>query len=146
MIMTGGTLDLNNDPKNEVVRVPDGFGLIINNGSSVQAGLNVIMDGLDHTFSGVIADGNNGVLIGDNSGQGPGYQIGIVSISGTSSQLGRLPATTPTRDQPALTATRLSSWPATTASASPRPTVLPARCVFKVVPLLISMAVIRPLR
>ncbi|MBP9901258.1 MAG: hypothetical protein KBH45_07355 [Verrucomicrobia bacterium] len=83
MIMTGGTLDLNNDPKNEVVRVPDGFGLIINNGSSVQAGLNVIMDGLDHTFSGVIADGNNGVLIGDNSGQGPGYQIGIVSISGT---------------------------------------------------------------
>jgi autotransporter-associated beta strand protein len=83
MTMTGGTLDLNNDPKNEVVRVPDGFGLIVNNGSSVQAGLNVIMDGLDHTFSGVIADGNNGVLIGDNSGQGPGYQIGIVSISGT---------------------------------------------------------------
>ncbi len=88
MIMTGGTLDLNNDPKNEVVRVPDGFGLIINNGSSVQAGLNVIMDGANHTFSGVIADGNNGVLIGDNFGsgatpQGPGYQIGIVSISGT---------------------------------------------------------------
>ncbi len=88
MIMTGGTLDLNNDPKNEVVRVPDGSGLIINKGSSVQAGLNVIMDGLNHTFSGVIADGNNGVLTGDNfaSGatpQGPGYQIGIVSISGT---------------------------------------------------------------
>jgi autotransporter-associated beta strand protein len=83
MIMTGGTLDLNNDPKNQRVRCPDGFGLIINNGSSVQAGLNVIMDGLDHTFSGVIADGNNGALIGDNSGQGPGYQIGIVSISGT---------------------------------------------------------------
>jgi autotransporter-associated beta strand protein len=88
MIMTGGTLDLNNDPKNEVVRVPDGFGLIINRGSSVQAGLNVIMDGLNHTFSGLIADGNNGVLTGDNFGagatpQGPGYQIGIVSISGT---------------------------------------------------------------
>lgn len=88
MIMTGGTLDLNNDPKNEVVRVPDGIGLIVNNGSSVQAGLNVIMDGLNHTFSGVIADGNNGVLTGDNyadgaTPQGPGYQIGIVSISGT---------------------------------------------------------------
>lgn len=88
MIMTGGTLDLNNDPKNEVIRAPDGFGLIVNQGSSVQAGLNVIMDGQNHTFSGVIADGNNGVLTGDNfaSGatpQGPGYQIGIVSISGT---------------------------------------------------------------
>ncbi len=88
MIMTGGTLDLNNDPKNEVVRVPDGFGLIVNNGSSVQAGLNVIMDGLNHTYSGVINDGNNGVLFGDNfaggaTPQGPGYQIGIVSISGT---------------------------------------------------------------
>lgn len=88
MIMTGGTVDLNNDPKNEVIRVPDGFGLIVNNGSSVQAGLNVIMDGLDHTFSGVIADGNNGVLAGDNfaagaTPQGPGYQIGIVSIAGT---------------------------------------------------------------
>jgi autotransporter-associated beta strand protein len=88
MVMTGGTLDLNNDPKNEVIRVPEGFGLIVNNGSSVQAGLNVIMDGLDHTFSGVIADGNNGVLTGDNfangaTPQGPGYQIGIVSISGT---------------------------------------------------------------
>lgn len=88
MVMTGGTLDLNNDPKNEVVRAPEGFGLIVNNGSSVQAGLNVIMDGQDHTFSGVIADGNNGVLVGDNFGngatpQGPGYQLGIVSISGT---------------------------------------------------------------
>jgi autotransporter-associated beta strand protein len=81
--MTGGTFDLNNDPKNQTIPVPDGAGLIINNGSSVQSGLNVVMDGLDHTFSGVIADGNNGVLIGDNSGQGPGYQIGIVSISGT---------------------------------------------------------------
>jgi len=80
--MTGGTFDLNNDPKNQTVPVPEGTGLIINNGSSVQSGLNVHMDGLDHTFSGVIADGNNGALIGDNSGQGPGYQIGIVSISG----------------------------------------------------------------
>ncbi len=88
LVMTGGTLDLNNDPKNQRERCPDGFGLIINNGSSVQAGLNVIMDGLNHTFSGVIADGNGGVLHGDNfSGgatpQGPGYQIGIISISGT---------------------------------------------------------------
>ena len=37
----------------------------------------------------MIADGNNGALIGDNfaagaTPQGPGYQIGIVSISGTS--------------------------------------------------------------
>ena len=81
--MTGGTFDLNNDPKNQNLPVPDGTGLIINTGSSVQSGLNVIMDGLDHTYSGLINDGNNGVLIGDNSGQGPGYQIGIVSISGT---------------------------------------------------------------
>jgi autotransporter-associated beta strand protein len=81
--MTGGTFDLYNDPKNQVIPVPEGTGLIINTGPDVQAGVEVIADGLDHEFSGVIADGNNGVLIGDNSGQGPGYQIGIISFAGS---------------------------------------------------------------
>src|ERR1035438_5356318 len=80
--MTGGTFDMYNDPKNQLVPVPDGSGLIINTGPDVQAGVEVIADGLNHEFSGVIADGNNGVLIGDNSGQGPGYQIGIVTFAG----------------------------------------------------------------
>lgn len=83
MHMTGGTFDLNNDPKKQNIPVPEGTGLIINSGSTVQSGLNVVMDGQDHTFSGIIADGNNGAIFGDNSAQGPGYQIGIVSISGT---------------------------------------------------------------
>lgn len=81
--MTGGTFDLYNDPKNQVIPIPEGTGLIINTGPDVQAGVEVIADGLDHTFSGVIADGNGGVLIGDNSGQGPGYQIGIISFAGS---------------------------------------------------------------
>lgn len=87
MIMTGGTLDLNNDSRSggEPVRIPDGFGLIINNGSAVQSALNVVTDGGNHTFSGVIADGNNGALTGDNfaagsTPQGPGYQIGVINI------------------------------------------------------------------
>ncbi len=92
LVMTGGTLDYNNDFRSdsEVIPVPDGFGLIINNGSAAQCAVNVIMDGLDHTYSGLINDGNNGVLTGNNFGagltpQGPGYQIGIVSISSIAS-------------------------------------------------------------
>jgi autotransporter-associated beta strand protein len=81
--MTGGTLDLYNDPKGQRITVPDGTGLIINNGPNVQSGLQLVADGLNHAFSGVIADGNNGVLVGDNSGQGPGYQIGIVTFAGS---------------------------------------------------------------
>ncbi len=84
--MTGGTLDVNNDNKNQRIPVPDGTGLIVNNGSLQQSGLQIIPDGLDHTWSGVIADGNNGVLNGLNNtgaGKGPGYQIGIVQASGT---------------------------------------------------------------
>jgi len=78
--MTGGTFDLYNDPKSQNVPMPDGNGLIINTGPDVQAGLNLVVDGQDHEFSGSINDGNNGALIGDNSGQGPGYQIGIVTL------------------------------------------------------------------
>ena len=84
--MTGGTLDVNNDNKNQRIPVPDGTGLIVNNGSLQQSGLQIIPDGLDHTWSGIIADGNNGVLNGLNNtgaGKGPGYQIGIVQASGT---------------------------------------------------------------
>lgn len=77
--LTGGTFDLNNDPKNQRIPCPDGFGTIINNGSSVQAGLVIIMDGKNHTFSGVIADG--GPITTTPSGQGPGYQIGLVNLS-----------------------------------------------------------------
>ena len=80
--LTGGTLDLFNDPKNQRIPVPEGTGLIINSGSAVQAGLQIITDGQNHTFSGVIADGNNGNLVGGNLSQGPGYQIGIVQVSG----------------------------------------------------------------
>ena len=88
--MTGGTLDLWNDPKGQIIPVPDGYGTIINSGSWSQSGLQIKADGLDHDFHGVITDGNNGVLNGDNTagfnaGQGPGYQIGIVNASGTSS-------------------------------------------------------------
>ena len=83
LIMTGGTLDLYNDPKAQRLPVPDGTGLIINTGPDVQAGVLMIADGQNHTFSGVIADGNGGVLMGGNAGQGPGYQIGIVSFAGS---------------------------------------------------------------
>ncbi len=85
--MTGGTLDLWNDPKGQHIPVPDGYGTILNSGSWSQAGLQINSDGLDHSFYGVISDGNNGVLNGDNTantsdGQGPGYQIGIVQVAG----------------------------------------------------------------
>ena len=79
--MTGGTFDLNDDPKKQHIPVPDGTGLIINTGTNVQAGVIMVADGQDHTFSGVIADG--GPLLGDNisPSQGPGRQIGIVSFA-----------------------------------------------------------------
>jgi len=85
LVMTGGTFDLYNDPKTQRIPVPDGTGLIINTGPDVQAGVIMIADGLDHEFSGVIADGNNGNLTGDNisPSQGPGYQIGIVQFAGS---------------------------------------------------------------
>lgn len=81
--MTGGTLDLYNDPKTQRLPVLEGTGLVINTGPDVQAGVLMVADGENHEFSGVIADGNNGVLVGDNisPSQGPGYQIGIVQFS-----------------------------------------------------------------
>lgn len=81
--LTGGTLDLYNDPKSQRLPVPEGTGLIVNSGPDVQAGVLMVADGKDHEFSGVIADGNNGVLVGNNisPSQGPGYQIGIVQFS-----------------------------------------------------------------
>ena len=84
--MTGGTLDMYDEPKNQRIPVPDGTGLIYNTGTNVQAGLIMVADGLNHTFSGVIADG--GPLVGDNvaggsTPQGPGRQIGIVSFAGS---------------------------------------------------------------
>ena len=93
--MSGGTVDLSNDPKSQHIPTPDGYGTILNSGSWSQAGLQLMCDGQDHYFYGIITDGNNGVLNGDNTtadnaGQGPGYQIGIVqagggvSLSGTS--------------------------------------------------------------
>ena len=103
--MTGGTLDLFNDPKNQRIPVPDGTGLIINSGSAVQAGLQIITDGQNHTFSGVIADGNNGNLVGGNLSQGPGYQIGIVQVSGgvTAAQQWTWSGRTPIRVRPGWT-------------------------------------------
>ena len=91
--MTGGTLDLNNDPGTQHFPVPDGTGRIVNNGSWSQTRLQIYADGLDHTFNGVIADGNNGVLNGDNTaadnaGQGPGYQIGAIWVVGGTSTAG----------------------------------------------------------
>lgn len=85
--MTGGTVDLSNDPKSQHIPAPDGYGTILNSGSWTQAGLQLVTDGQDHYFYGVITDGNNGVLNGDNTsadnaGQGPGYQIGIVQQAG----------------------------------------------------------------
>ena len=81
--LTGGTLDLYNDPKSQRLPVLEGTGLVINTGPDVQAGVLMVADGGDHEFSGVIADGNNGVLVGDNisPSQGPGYQIGIVQFA-----------------------------------------------------------------
>ena len=35
--MTGGTLDFQNDPKNQRVPIPSGYGVILNSGASVQA-------------------------------------------------------------------------------------------------------------
>jgi autotransporter-associated beta strand protein len=83
--MTGGTFDLNNEPRNQRIPVPEGTGLIINTGTNVQSGVIMVADGRDHEFSGVIADG--GPLVGDNNAagptpQGPGRQIGIVSFGG----------------------------------------------------------------
>ena len=83
--MTGGTIDLNDCSRNnsQDLPIPDGNGLIINNGSHAQAGLFIIADGLNHTFSGIIADGNNGVLgATNNAGFNPGYQIGIIQVNG----------------------------------------------------------------
>lgn len=83
--MTGGTIDLNDCSRNnsQNLPIPDGNGLIVNNGSHAQAGLFIIADGLNHTFSGVIADGNNGVLYTNNNlGFQPGYQIGIIQVNG----------------------------------------------------------------
>lgn len=84
--MTGGTIDLNDCSRNnsQNLPIPDGNGLIVNNGSHAQAGLFIIADGLNHTFSGVIADGNNGVLATNNNlGFAPGYQIGIIQVNGS---------------------------------------------------------------
>jgi len=84
--MTGGTIDLNDCSRNnsQNLPIPDGSGLIVNNGSHAQAGLFIIADGLNHTFSGVIADGNGGVLsTNNNTGFNPGYQIGIVQVNGS---------------------------------------------------------------
>jgi len=82
--LTGGTFDMNDDPKKQHVPVPDGNGLITNTGTNVQAGVIMVADGSNHVFSGVIADG--GPLVGDNiaggpTPQGPGRQIGIVSFA-----------------------------------------------------------------
>ena len=82
--MTGGTFDLNNEPRNQHLPIPDGNGLITNTGTNVQSGLILYADGQDHEFSGVIADG--GPLVGNNlaggpTPQGPGRQIGIVNIA-----------------------------------------------------------------
>jgi len=80
--MTGGTLDMYNDPKNQRVPAPEGTGLIINTGPNIQSGLQCIINTTDLTFNGVIADGNNGVLSTNNNfNGGPGYQIGIVQLN-----------------------------------------------------------------
>ncbi|HEX5219668.1 MAG TPA: hypothetical protein VFZ59_08885, partial [Verrucomicrobiae bacterium] len=67
--MTGGTFDLNDEPRNQHLPIPEGTGLIINTGTNVQSGLILVADGSNHVFSGVIADG--GPLVGDNSPTGP---------------------------------------------------------------------------
>lgn len=77
--MSGGTFDLYNDPKSQRIPCPEGYGTILNTGSNAQSGLIIVMDGQDHTFSGVIADG--GPITASPSGQGPGYQIGIVNLA-----------------------------------------------------------------
>lgn len=80
--MTGGTLDLYNDQKNQRVPVPEGNGLIINTGPNIQSGLQALIGSTDKTFSGVITDGNNGVLATNNNfNNGPGYQIGILQLN-----------------------------------------------------------------
>ena len=82
LVMTGGTLDLYNDQKNQRIPVPQGTGLIINSGPNIQSGVQAIIGSEDVTFSGVIADGNNGVLSTNNNlNGGPGYQIGILQIN-----------------------------------------------------------------
>lgn len=80
--MTGGTLDLYNDPKSQRVPAPEGTGLIINTGPNIQAGLQALIGSTDKTFAGVITDGNGGALSTNNNfNGGPGYQIGIVQIN-----------------------------------------------------------------
>lgn len=80
--MTGGTLDLSNDSKDQRVPVPEGTGLIINTGPNIQSGLQTLIGSTDKTFAGVIADGNNGVLSTNNNFNGaPGYQIGILQLN-----------------------------------------------------------------
>ena len=83
MNMTGGTLDLYNDPKNQRIPAPQGTGTIVNTGPNTQSGIQALIGGADVTFSGVIKDGNNGVLATNNNFlSGPGYQIGIVQLNG----------------------------------------------------------------
>ncbi len=80
--MTGGTLDLYNDQKNQRIPAPEGNGLIINSGPNIQSGVQALIGSTDKTFSGVIADGNNGVLATNNNfNNGPGYQIGILQLN-----------------------------------------------------------------
>lgn len=80
--MTGGTLDLNDDKKNQRVPVAEGTGTILNSGAHIQSGLQVLIGSTDKTFAGVIKDGNNGVLSTNNNlNNGPGYQIGIVQLN-----------------------------------------------------------------
>ena len=80
--MTGGTVDLYNDQKNQRVPVPEGTGVVVNSGPNIQSGLQALIGATDKHFSGVIKDGNNGVLSTNNNfNGGPGYQIGIVQLN-----------------------------------------------------------------
>ena len=117
--MTGGTLDLNDDPKAQHLPVPDGTGLIINTGTNVQAGVIMVADGQDHEFAGVIADG--GPLVGDNVSSGPTRKVragkSVLSVlpprsTGVEAP-GRFRAPTPIPVPPALTRAPPSSLPAT---------------------------------
>ncbi len=82
MNMTGGTLDLYNDQKNQRIPIPQGTGTIINTGPNIQSGVQALIGASDVTFAGVITDGNGGVLSTNNNfNGGPGYQIGIVQIN-----------------------------------------------------------------
>jgi autotransporter-associated beta strand protein len=82
-VMTGGTLDYYNDPKFQRIPAPEGTGLIVNTGPNTQAGVQAYIGSTNVEFSGVIADGNGGVLATNNNYlSGPGYQIGIVQLYG----------------------------------------------------------------